>query len=374
MHPNAIKIYLSGLHPLKNAPKLEIKYNQIKIFYFSGTGNAKKVTGWLNDVAKIRGYKPEVFEIAKTNVHEVTSGANSLIGFVSPTHGFNFPPLVLKFILGFPRSKGRNSVFLINTRAGMKLSKIFLPGLSGIAQLLAVLILIFKGYKIVGMRPIDLPSNWISLHPGIKATVVESMFGKCKRQAEAFLTKILDGKRNYRSLYDIIQDLLISPVAFGYYFVGRFMLAKTFYADKSCDNCGLCIRQCPVKAIHLVHNKPFWSYRCESCMKCMNSCANKSIQTAHGYIIGVTVLFYSVLLTSIYAFFNHESLSIITGDAFHSRLIRFAFEAILLFIILVLSYRIVHFLRKFRFFDYIIYYTSFTRFRFWRRYKAPAKA
>jgi ferredoxin len=353
---------------------LQIRFDQIKIYYFSGTGNAKKVTGWITDVAKNSGYKPEVNNIAETNVRDIKPVPNSLIGIISPTHGFNFPPLVLNFIFRFPRSKGNIALFMINTRAGMKLSKIFLPGLSGIAQLLAALVLILKGYKIVGMRPIDLPSNWISLHPGIKATVVDSMFTKCKRQSEAFINKILDGKRNYRSLFDILQDLLVSPIAFGYYFVGRFMLAKTFYAARSCDNCGLCISQCPVKAISLVQNRPFWSYRCESCMKCMNSCVNKSIQTAHGFFIGFLFLFYGVILVAAYTFFDRQAFTFITGDSLYSALLRFIFEASAVFLTLIITYRLVHFLRRFRYFDYLIYYTSFTRFNFWRRYKAPSKA
>lgn len=346
----------------------------MKVFYFSGTGNAKRVTDWINDVAISREINAEINKIATTNAQEILLQQNTLIGIISPTHGFNFPPLVVKFIFRLPRSKYRNPVFMINTRAGMKLSKVFLPGLSGIAQLLAALILIIKGYKIVGMRPIDLPSNWISLHPGIKGLVVDSMFMKCKKQTVIFINKILDGKRNYRSLFDVIQDLLVSPIAIAYYFIGRFILAKTFYASNSCDNCGLCIKQCPVKAISLVYNRPYWSYKCESCMRCMNTCPNKSIETAHGFIFGFTFLFNTVLLTAIYAYFASHAFTLISRDTFISTLLRFIFEAGSMFLILIISYRIVHYLRRFKFFDYLIFYTSFTRFKFWRRYKAPSKS
>ena len=364
---------IPALSGFKKAIKLQIRFDQMKVYYFSGTGNAKKVTDWVCDVAKSKGFKPEVNFIPNTNIRDISIPQNTLIGIISPTHGFNFPPILLNFIFRFPRSRFHNPVFMINTRAGLKLGKIFLPGISGMAQLLAALVLLIKGYKIVGMRPIDLPSNWISLHPGLRKKVVESMFIKCKRQSEAFIQKILDGKRNYRSLFDVIQDLLVSPIAIGYYFIGRFILAKTFYTSGKCDNCGLCISQCPVKAISLVHNRPFWSYKCESCMKCMNSCSNKSIQTAHGFIIGLLFLFYGVMLTNIYGFFAKHSYAFVSGDSFLNGVVRFIIEAVTIFLTLVISYRIVHFLRRFRFFDYLIYYTSFTRFKFWRRYKAPAK-
>ena len=55
----------------------------------------------------------------------------------------------------------------------MKLAKLYLPGLSGATLLFAAIILRIKGYRIVGLRSIDLPSNWIFLHPGLKEKVVD---------------------------------------------------------------------------------------------------------------------------------------------------------------------------------------------------------
>jgi hypothetical protein len=105
----------------------------------------------------------------------------------------------------------------------------------------------------------------------------------------------------------------------------------------------------------------------------MNTCPQRSIETAHGYIFGLLFLFYGIILTAVYAYFVKESLTFITGDTFFSALLRFVFEAVSVFLILVISYRIVHFMRRLKVFDYLIFYTSFTRFKFWRRYKAPTK-
>ncbi len=95
---------------------------------------------------------------------------------------------MIRFIAGFPRGLGRD-VFLLNTRAGMKLSKIFLPGVSGVALLLPAFILWLKGYKCIGFRPVDLPSNWIPLHPGLKKKVIESIFIRCERIVRNFAVK-----------------------------------------------------------------------------------------------------------------------------------------------------------------------------------------
>lgn len=343
----------------------------MRIFYFSGTGNAKRVAEWMNQYANEKGVPSEVIDISKMDVRRVQSLPEEMIGIISPTHGFNYPPIVINFIFRFPRTKFKNKIFLMNTRAGMKLSKLFLPGLSGIALLLSAIVLLFKGYRIVGMRPIDLPSNWISLHPGLKEKVVLSMHERCKRISEAFMGKMISGKKNYRALYDLPWDLTISPIAVGYYFIGRFVLAKTFYTSASCDNCGLCIKQCPVKAISLVDHRPFWSYRCESCMRCMNNCPKRSIETAHGLLAGSLILLNSTLIALIYSYIITYTNYNITSNSILNASIRLTFESIITLGFLILSYRIIHYLRKFRIFEWIMVYTSLTKFKFWRRYKAP---
>jgi ferredoxin len=343
----------------------------MRIFYFSGTGNAKRIAEWMNQYANEKGTASEIIDISKMDVRRAQPLPGEMIGIVSPTHGFNYPPIVINFIFRFPRTRSRNKIFLMNTRAGMKLSKLFLPGLSGIALLLASFVLWMKGYRIVGMRSIDLPSNWISLHPGLKEKVVLSMHERCKRISMGFIEKMISGKKNYRALFDLPWDLAISPIAVGYYFIGRFVLAKTFYASASCDNCMLCIKQCPVKAISLVDNRPFWSYRCESCMRCMNNCPKRSIETAHGLLIGLMILLNTTLIAFFYSYFTFYTNYNITSDSTLNSAIRLTFESAVTLGFLILSYRIVHYLRRFKVFEWIIVYTSLTKFKFWRRYKAP---
>ena len=340
------------------------------IYYFSGTGNARNVVNWFAEEAKSRDIHTEVFDISmidRNHIPQPPGGA--LIGFVSPTHGFNYPPVSMYFMFRFPRAN-RNRFFIMNTRAGLKLSRWFVPGLSGLALWLSAIVLLLKGYSIVGLRSIDLPSNWISFHPGVKEKVVESIYGHCKRITKRFASRILDGKRVYTAFRDIIQDLLISPIAIGYFFMGRFMLAKTFYANENCDKCDICIDNCPMKAILTVDNRPFWSYRCESCMRCMNNCPKRAIETAHGFIIGIMCLINMVLLTYFWKWV--ESFITIPQDNGWVELLLTSIRWGLTFISLVFSYRLYHYLLRVPMIRELFYYTSLTRFRFWRRYK-PSK-
>jgi ferredoxin len=343
-------------------------FNNLIIYYFSGTGNAKNVANWISEVAKERNISVQEYDISKLKGKIPEPPQNSCIGFISPTHGFNFPPLMLHFILKFPRST-KNKAFIINTRGGLKLGKYFIPGLSGLTQFFSALILWMKGFKVIGMHPIDLPSNWISLHPGLKPKVISSIYDKRKKEVFNFANKILNGGKNYKALRDIIQDMLLAPIAILYYLVGRFVFAKTFIASRDCNNCNLCINECPIKAIKKINQRPFWTYKCESCMHCMNNCPQRAIQTAHGFIAGVLFLVNSIILYQTYTLLNIDKIIIDYFPDWLSILILNIFETIILFGFLFLSYRIMHYLLKFPLFEKLIVLTSLTKYSFWRRYK-----
>jgi ferredoxin len=346
--------------------------DNLTFYYFSGTGNSKHVCDWFSDEAENSGIKVEKINLSVDRQSPEVKAGNS-IGIISPTHGFNYPPLVLHFILRFPRTKNKTKVFLMNTRAGMKLSKLFLPGGSGIALWLSAIILLFKGYKIISLRSIDLPSNWISLHPGLRQKVITSMFTKYEKDTREYARKIVSGKNVFRkSLWLFMPvDLALAPLAFGYYIIGRFVLAKTFMASYLCDNCNLCIKQCPIKAISLVDNRPYWSFRCESCMHCMNICPRRAIESTHGYLALVVILLYSLILTGLYSIYPPNEWPLLKTGFPGSGFIRFTFESALILLLLLITYRLVHFLKRYRWFDNLITYTSLTKFTFWRRYKAP---
>ncbi|NCB07268.1 MAG: hypothetical protein EOM73_03790 [Bacteroidia bacterium] len=341
---------------------------KVILYYFTGTGNARAAANWIARISNEKNIPVEIYQITPS-LRPVLSEPknNTLIGFCYPTHGFNAPPVVISFLMRFP--KGNNRIFLLNTRAGMKLSKLFLPGLSGLAQLFPALLLLLKGYKIAGLQPMDLPSNWISLHPGLRTEVVASIFQRCKKITERFAEKILSGKNLYKGLLSLPIDLLISPVSLAYYFLGRFVLAKTFIAGNSCNGCSVCEKECPVHAIEMKNGRPFWTFKCESCMHCMNRCPKRAIQTPHLFVVLLWWLVFGILPL----FIVKNILGVTTGDTSFYNLLFDAITIVTAFPVIFFSYRILHFLMKFRFFNRLITFTSLTKFKFWRRYFAPEK-
>ncbi len=333
---------------------------KVTIFYFSGTGNAKQIALWLSEFAAKKKIACKIYDIAKCDIKNVSALIdNALILIISPIHGFNFPKKTLDFIRNFP--KGNNRVVLMNTRAGMKIGKFITPGLTGVAFILSSLIMKSKGYKIVGQIPFDMPSNWLSIHPSLNENTVKYLHRKNYSRVKKHSDKIFSGQCDFLAYRDLIQDILISPIALAYYCIGRFAFAKSFYASADCDLCGSCIKQCSVKAIKMVNNHPFWTFKCESCMHCMNNCHKRAIETAHGLIVMVSILNsigFTILLQSVLQL------------EIKSSFIRLTVWSVIFIALLWIMYYLQHLLMKYRIMSKLISLTSLTHYKFWGRYNS----
>lgn len=338
-------------------------YQKVIIYYFTGTGNSKNVALWLSEVAEEKGIESQIINIALIDrLSTAPPDPETLVVFISPVHGFNYPPIMLHFIMRFP--KGKNKVVLMNTRAGMLIGKFITPGLTGIAFYLAGLILFIKGFSIKAILPVDMPSNWISLHPGLNDRTIKFLHKKNKERVTVFAQRIFSGKSYFKALLEA-YDMLLAPIALGYYLVGRFFFAKTFFASRDCNNCEICIKACPVKAIIKVDSRPFWTFNCESCMKCMSNCPKKAIETGHGYIAAFVYVFLSVLLVLFYKYFDAWFFPI------ENALLKMVIESTLFIAFIGIWYRLVHWLLRFKALERFAVYTSLTKYKWWgRRYKA----
>ena len=348
-----------------------MEHKEMVIYFFSGTGNARRTALWLKEEAEKAKLTVRVENIAKLSGEEIEKPAdNSLIGFISPTHGFHFPKIMRSFIRKFPKTN-HCSAFVMNTRAGIPLGKIVLPGINGVLHWWSSIVLKRKGYKIKGLFPVDLPSNWLSIHPAINKKGVEVIFKTIEPRVRKFAVKMVQGKRNYKGLSvpNLIRDLLISPVTILYMLIGKYFLAKSFIASSKCDMCGLCERTCPVKAIKQVDDRMFWNHKCESCMKCMNSCPKKAIETAHG------LMFLVWLMTSAFIGFAYSqlaNLSVIENlHWLQNEQLKSLVSWLVAIPILLIGYRVAHYLMRFKLFERLFVLTSLTNIKFWGRYKSP---
>jgi len=249
----------------------------MEIHYFTGTGNSWWAARRLADTAGAQGVDVRIRAVpTRGKPLGFAPKYHDLIGFSYPTHGFCLPWRMLKYFLALPRS--RACFFLINNRAGMKFGGVFTPGISGLAVLLPLLILIVKGYRPAGVLPLDTPSNWVAVHPGLSRGTVDAIMERRERDLEKLRKKLAGGYGSFPMKFWVMLplDILVSPVSVGYMAFGRFLLTATYFADAGCDGCGLCAAHCPVGAIRMIRGRPLWTIGCESCMRCLNVCPRRS--------------------------------------------------------------------------------------------------
>ena len=340
----------------------------IQIFYFSGTGNSRSVAIWLQRKLTEDGANVSLNAIAdwlKTPERITTTGSDIVLCY--PTHGFNAPPIIYHFLNRIP--KGNSAVYLINTRAGLLLGKWNIPGLSGIALLWPAVLLRLKGYSIKGMRSVDLPSNWMSIHPAIREKTTGKLLVRWKPKVERIAQKILLQQRTYSGYFSFPIDMLVTPISVLYYAFGRFALSKTFFASASCDACELCVKHCPVGAIKMKSGRPYWTMRCESCMHCMSICPTRAIETPLLWIVVIWSAFFMLISLIV----SHSPLitRVWALEGWQGELLRLFIFCILGYPFLWLSYGVLHKLLGIPFVRRFFTLTSLTHLRFWRRYKNP---
>ncbi len=337
------------------------------IYYFSGTGNALNAARWMREEASSRGIDITLEPVDRFDARRVPlpgTGTPFFIGFLYATHGFSLPFYMLRFILGFPRL-GRAPAFLVNTFGGTKAGRFHLPGLSGLALILPALVLVCKGYRVRGLLSLNLPSNWITLHPGFNDTASRSLHDHCRKKIARFSNAFFGGKRSYSGLISLPFDLAIIPVALGYNLVGRFWLAKMYLPSRACNGCGICAAKCPVGAIVMKRGRPFWSYRCENCMRCINLCPTRAVDASHVFIIGTAAGWYGFAFPALARLARgHFPDLYALATAGHWGAV--AIRAALFLAVLFALYRLVHILVKWEPFHFLLLRTSPTHY--WRRY------
>jgi ferredoxin len=251
----------------------------LQVYYFSGTGNARRLAHWTVEAAKLRGLQARSDAIETLGPQLSTPLPETLVGFVYPVHGFTTIWAMLRFVLRFPRSTGGTKVFAMTSLGGCKVGKWILPGWEGNGLVLPLLILFLKGYRWAGALPVrSTPENWTSLIPGYGEMSSRWMLDKSHARLEKFVSRLFAGQWALYGLVTAALWLPLTPLTFLYLFWGRFFLAKTLFSSAGCNGCGTCASSCPVKAIEMKAGRPFWKFTCENCMRCVNYCPRAAVQ------------------------------------------------------------------------------------------------
>ncbi|MFQ3548407.1 MAG: EFR1 family ferrodoxin [Armatimonadota bacterium] len=350
--------------------KYSTVFDSVHLHYFTGTGNTYRVSEWIASEAKNFGAQVSTQQICEQNKTIPILKKGALLGILGPTHGFTAPWLLIKFAIMLPFAFGVNA-FVILTRGGTRIGKFHIPGVEGTGCYLIALILSLKGYRVRGVMGLDMPANWMSLHPSLKNEYVKSIISRAQIRTKNFAKRILNGKLFFGGYICLIIGILLYKISIGYLLFGRFIFSKLFFSDNKCTSCGLCAEFCPSKSILMMGikiKKPYWKITCENCMRCISYCPETAVQAGHSWMI---LLFLSVSWLQGFALKNilklqqnYSWLSILK-----SGVPQFLFNYLLFLIGLIITYAIFYLIIRWNLINNLFAYTTLTKI--YKRYYEP---
>lgn len=352
-----------------DAPSRPHAYRACRLIVLSGTGNTFRVASELATVASARGI-PTSLHALREAAAAAPGTPGLLLGLLSPTHGFTAPWGVMRRAFALPRGHGAHA-FVMATRGATPVGRWMCPGLEGTTTLLLGFILMLRGYRVRGLTAIDMPVNWLAVHPGVRSATANRMSARSLPKARAFMETLLAGRRRFRGWISLALGLLLARLSLAYLLMGRFFLAKLFFATTACTGCGQCARACPFGAIRMrgrTAPRPYWTFGCESCMRCMAYCPSRAIEVSHPLAIGFTWLTAGLVLAPQPTAWLGRALSAIPAPT-RSILVGCVQYAACL-AVLWLAYRLVWTLARVPFVNRLLACTTLTRL--YRRYHEPS--
>lgn len=223
------------------------------IFYFSGTGNS----AWAaRQLARLTGDK--AYDI--TNLNQLPDlGSAKQIGFVFPVYAWGAPEIMAEFAKKLPKTQLFTfGVCTCGGDAGLTMKQFS------------------KVYPLSSSYSLVMPNNYIIGSDTDNEGEIRQKITAARAELERMAQEIQKQEPVYRVHEGGLAGVKSHFANFGFNKFARS--AKPFFAEDRCNGCGLCMRNCPARAITLRDGKPVWAAQCFQCLRCINECPQQAIQ------------------------------------------------------------------------------------------------
>lgn len=250
------------------------KFEEIGIFYFSGTGNTKAIAQLYTKEFRKLEISTDLIAIEKIMQENKFESLKEydLYGFGFPVHAFSAPHIFFKFLDRMPSISGKHA-FLFKSLGdpicyGGDTSKIRKK-------------LINKGYNIFHEDMLVMPANVAIPYPD---ELVKQLYETAKRKIAIFVHQILNLKERLQpnpGYLKLISSLFSWMESFGGQYFGKYL-----YSTEECNSCEICERICPTNNISIIDGKPQFGSECTFCMRCIYRCPQHAIKNKYmGFFI-----------------------------------------------------------------------------------------
>ncbi|MGO5097249.1 EFR1 family ferrodoxin [Agathobaculum sp. LCP25S3_E8] len=223
------------------------------IFYFSGTGNS----AWAaRQLARLTGDK--AYDITNLNQLPDLDSAGQ-IGFVFPVYAWGAPEIMAKFAKKLPKTQSFTfGVCTCGGDAGLAMKHFS------------------KVYPLSSSYSLVMPNNYIIGSDTDNEREIRQKITAARAELKRIAQEIQQQEPVYRVHEGGLAGVKSHLANFGFNKFARS--AKPFFAEDSCNGCGLCMKNCPARAITLRDGKPVWAAQCFQCLRCINECPQQAIQ------------------------------------------------------------------------------------------------
>lgn len=227
----------------------------IKIYYFSGTGNTYAVAKAVKQTFDSHQYNCSLENIE--NCKEVCLSNIDCIGLLFPVAIQSTFPNVWNFIYNLPKCKNTKA-FMIDT---MNQSS---GGIVGPVKR----VLQKKGYLCIGALEVKMTNSMATKMSSTSMQIMKNE--KAIKRAKDFTEELIREKTKWKRVpvfSDIMRSLSCGKL------IWRFTSKLKTIDDSLCTNCQLCVKNCPTGALSYINNSIQIDHSlCISCMRCANSC------------------------------------------------------------------------------------------------------
>ncbi|MDD5067552.1 MAG: EFR1 family ferrodoxin [bacterium] len=242
---------------------------KVLIHYFSATGNTARSVQLLKKGMDAAGYSAEIRRIGTAKPSLFGEYDCHIISF--PVLAWAPPSFVSRYVKALPQGRGMKAA-VFATFGGAPVQAI-----EQMEKLLKR-----RGYDVIMTSGALYPDNWSQMMDPAHGAEAADMIKQGDAAVVKFIKEFKQGKRKFFRA-SLFSSLWSGSVAWIFGLIGRRFLGKCYIADSTCNNCGTCVKACPVKAILFrgsIRKKPMWLFRCEDCNRCINICPKRSIQTS----------------------------------------------------------------------------------------------